>query len=143
MLGMLVLADMNLEQTEMGYGWRDRLVRSYDANNTSIQEAARKFTEPKYGQVSITGKIYQQTQIIDPNVNTTTYVYDGLGRLSTDTNQLGKTRTYKYDEVGNQIEVIDRNNLSRTFEYDQLNHQTKENWMGGARSITYQYNICY
>jgi RHS repeat-associated protein len=133
--------DENGNRTESRYDNRDRLVRSYDANNTSVPEAARKFTETKYGQVSIAGKIYQQTQIIDPNVNTTTYVYDGLGRLSTDTNQLGKTRTYKYDSVGNQIEVIDRNNLSRTFEYDTLNRQTKENWVGGARSITYQYNI--
>jgi YD repeat-containing protein len=84
---------------------------------------------------------FKETQIIDPNVNTTTYVYDGLGRFLTDTNQLGKTRTYKYDAIGNQIEVIDRNNLSRTFEYDTLNRQTKENWVSGARSITYQYNV--
>jgi RHS repeat-associated protein len=133
--------DENGNRTESRYDNRDRLVRSYDANNTSIPEVARKYTETKYGQVSIAGKIYQQTQIIDPNVNTTTYVYDGLGRLSTDTNQLGKTRTYKYDAVGNQIEVIDRNNLSRTFEYDTLNRQTKENWVGGGRSITYQYNV--
>jgi RHS repeat-associated protein len=136
--------DANGNRSESRYDNRDRVVRTYDANNTSIPEASRKFTETKYGRVLLNGVAYQQLQIIDPNVNTTTYVYDGLSRLSTDTNQLGKTRTYKYDAVGNQIEVIDRNNLSRTFEYDTLNRQTKENWTSGGvvnRSFTSRYNV--
>ena len=94
--------------------------------------------------MTIGGKVYAQTQIIDPNVNITTYVYDGLGRLSTDTNQLGKTRTYKYDAVGNQLEVIDRNGTTRSFEYDVLNRQTKENWLSAGtvtRSFTSQYDV--
>jgi RHS repeat-associated protein len=94
--------------------------------------------------VTIGGKVYAQTQIIDPNVNATTYVYDGLGRLWTDTNQLGKTRTYKYDAIGNQLEVIDRNGTTRTFEYDNLNRQTKENWVSAGtvtRSFTSQYDV--
>ena len=136
--------DTNGNRTESRYDNRDRLVRSYDANNTIIPEAARKFTETKYGRVTIGGKVYAQTQIIDPNVNATTYVYDGLGRLSTDTNQLGKTRTYKYDAIGNQLEVIDRNGTNRTFEYDILNRQTKENWLSAGtvtRSFTSQYDV--
>ena len=136
--------DANGNRTESRYDNRDRLVRTYDANNTSGTEASRKFTETKYGKVTSNGKDYAQTQIIDPTLNATTYVYDGLGRLSTDTNQLGKTRTYKYDAVGNQIESIDRNGLDRTFEYDTLNRQTKENWVeAGAitRSFTSQYDV--
>ncbi len=55
-----------------------------------------------------------------------------------------KTQDCSDNECGSgwgQIEVIDRNNLSRTYEYDTLNRQTKENWVGGGRSFTYQYNI--
>ena len=136
--------DTNGNRTESRYDNRDRLIRSYDANNTIVPETARKFTETKYGRVTIGGKVYAQTQIIDPNVNATTYVYDGLGRLSTDTNQLGKTRTYKYDAVGNRLEIIDRNGINRTFEYDVLNRQTKENWLSEGtvtRSFTSQYDV--
>jgi RHS repeat-associated protein len=136
--------DANGNRSESRYDNRDRVVRTYDANNTIIPEASRKFTETKYGRVLLNGVAYQQTQIIDPNVNATTYVYDGLGRLSTDTNQLGKIRTYKYDAVGNQIEAVDRNNLSRTFEYDTLNRQTKENWVNAGtvtRSLISKYNV--
>ncbi len=141
---MIAQIDANGNRTESRYDNRDRLVRSYDANNTIIPEADRKFTETKYGKVTINGKDYAQTQIIDPDVNATTYVYDGLGRLSTDTNQLGKTRSYKYDATGNQIEVVDRNGLDRTFEYDTLNRQTKENWISAGtvtRSFTSQYDV--
>ena len=136
--------DTNGNRTESRYDNRDRLIRSYDANNTIVPETARKFTETKYGRVTIGGKVYAQTQIIDPNVNATTYVYDGLGRLSTDTNQLGKTRTYKYDAIGNQLEIIDRNGTTRSFEYDVLNRQTKENWLAAGtvtRSFTSQYDV--
>ena len=136
--------DANGNRTESRYDTRDRTVRVYDANNTILPEAARKFTETKYGKVTISGKDYAQTQIIDPDVNATTYVYDGLGRLSTDTNQLGKTRTYKYDAVGNQIETSDRNGLTRIFEYDNLSRQTKENWMSAGtvtRSLISQYDV--
>ncbi len=131
--------DANGNRTESRYDNRDRVVKTYDANNTGIAEASRKFTETKYGRVTVNGIVVQQTQMIDPNVNTTTYIYDGLGRLSTDTNQLGKTRTYKYDAVGNQVEIIDRNGLDRTFDYDTLNRQTSENWLtvvAGTTTVT-------
>ncbi len=138
--------DANLNRTEMRYDFRDRVVKTYDANNTTIPEALRKFTETQHGRTIINGVICQQTKIIDPVGNVTTYVYDGLGSLSTDTNQLVKTRTYKYDAVGNQIEMTDRNGLVRSFVYDPLNRQTKENWLTGVggtvtRSFVSKYDV--
>lgn len=42
--------------------------------------------------------------------NSTTYTYDAVNRLLTDTNQLGFSRSFVYDAVDNRVEMIDRNN---------------------------------
>jgi len=63
--------------------------------------------------------------------NTTSYTYDELNRLLTETNQLGFTRSYQYDAVGNLLTISDRNGRIRSFNYDRLNRKTAEHWLDG------------
>ncbi|UBF30172.1 hypothetical protein K9N68_39205 (plasmid) [Kovacikia minuta CCNUW1] len=132
---------------EYRFDKRDRQVKVFDANNTldvsgnPIPEASRKFTLTQYDKV---GNVLS---ITDPVGNKTEYTYDGLNRLITDKNQLGKTRTYGYDAVGNQTSMVDLNNQKRTFAYDGLNRQTHEYWWDKTnqslkiRDIASTYNV--
>ena len=68
----------------------------------------------------------------DPDNNTTTYVYDGLNRVISETNQLSQTRSFVYDLNGNLTQETDRDGRVRDFTYDHLNRETAEYWMSGA-----------
>jgi RHS repeat-associated protein len=67
--------------------------------------------------------------------NTTTYGYDAVDRLITDTNQLNKTRTRSYDNVGNLTQTTDRNGRTVAYNYDTLNRQTSERWLNNNGTI--------
>ena len=64
--------------------------------------------------------------------NTTSYQYDGLNRLTVETNELEKSRFYQYDASGNRTRMIDRNGRVRLFNYDALNRIAAEKWMSGT-----------
>ena len=88
------------------------------------------------------------------------YTYDGLGRLKTATNGSGKTVTYEYDEADNLKAILypdgkkvsyaydkndniilltDRDGRSTSYEYDPLNRLTTVRRPDGTVS-TYTYN---
>jgi len=46
--------------------------------------------------------------LTDPDNNVTTWQYDNLDRVTSETNQLNKSRTFSYDAIGNLTERIDR-----------------------------------
>jgi RHS repeat-associated protein len=81
-------------------------------------------------------------KITDAVNNSTTYVYDALDRLITDTNQLGKARTYSYDAVGNRTQTTDRNGRTVAYNYDTLNRQTSERWLNSNGTIK-TFNTSY
>ena len=70
--------------------------------------------------------------LIDPVGNETTYAYDGQGRLSIETNDLGDWRSYDYDLVGNMVRTRDRNGRVLRHYYDGLDQLTSEQWRSGA-----------
>jgi RHS repeat-associated protein len=84
------------------------------------------------------------SRITDAVGNSTTYGYDAVDRLLTETNQLGFSRSRVYDAVGNQIEMVDRNGRKIVYGYDALNRRTSESWLDvNAQSIrlhSYSYN---
>ncbi|MBM4090168.1 MAG: hypothetical protein FJ276_12220, partial [Planctomycetes bacterium] len=45
-----------------------------------------------------------RTKLTDPNGNATTWVYDNLNRVTSETNALSDSRSYSYDAVGNVID---------------------------------------
>ena len=51
------------------------------------------------------------TGLTDPEGNDTTFVFDALSRVTSETNELGKSRPYRYDAIGNTIGLTDRNGL--------------------------------
>lgn len=72
----------------------------------------------------------RKTSEVDPNGNvtggnpaahTTTYTYDANDRLLSVTDPLGHTTTYTYDGDGNQTSVTDGNNHTTTTAYNRLN----------------------
>jgi RHS repeat-associated protein len=75
--------------------------------------------------------------------NITTYGYDAVDRLITDTNQLNKTRTYSYDAVGNRTQTVDRNGRSIAYNYDTLNRQTAELWLDGSNATIKIFSSSY
>jgi RHS repeat-associated protein len=82
--------------------------------------------------------------------NTTTYDYDHLNRVKTESIDVGLDtyeRNYKYDGNGNLIEKTDRNGRVTTYEYDALNHIIHEKWYADSedetadRTFSYTYDI--
>jgi YD repeat-containing protein len=134
-----VLDNGLVNRMEFQYDSRDRQVKVIDANNVTLPIAQQKFTATTY---DAGGNVLS---IADPLGNQTSYQYDGLNRLITETNQLGKSRRFSYDANGNRVGVTDRNDRTRTFEFDGLNRQTHERWIGVnntvLRDIASQYDV--
>jgi YD repeat-containing protein len=79
----------------------------------------------------------------DPSGNTTTWAYDSLYRMTSETNALSDTRSFEYDAAGHLTKKTDR--LARVIEYayDGLGRQTSEVWKTGGstvRTIGYTYD---
>jgi YD repeat-containing protein len=83
--------------------------------------------------------------------NTTSYGYDAVDRLITDTNNtsaplsagLNKTRTRSYDNVGNLTQTTDRNGRKVAYNYDTLNRQTSERWLDSSNATIKTFSASY
>ncbi|MGD0476938.1 MAG: hypothetical protein ABSB29_02085 [Nitrososphaerales archaeon] len=97
-----------------------------------------------YTYDSAKGFLLSQT---DPNGHTTSYQYDGLGRLTLTTypaiGGVSSTKQYSYDDMNDVLTVTDENgNVVKQY-YDGIGRQTKvERWNGSSvySSETYTYN---
>jgi len=67
--------------------------------------------------------------------NTTTYVYDAVNRVVSETDQNAGTRSYTYDAVGNLATVTDRDGRVTQYTYDALDRRTAETWYTGATVV--------
>lgn len=63
------------------------------------------------------GNVIQTT---DPNLNSSTYSYDALNRVTSATDPALATTTFDYDENGNVIESTDRAGSAMSYQYDGL-----------------------
>ncbi len=86
-----------------------------------------------------------RTLVRDDNGNETTFEYDGLDRLITDSNAFG-TRTYGYDGAGNTITTTDRNDRVINRAFDGRNLVRQEDWLDVAagpvvKTIQYSYDL--
>jgi RHS repeat-associated protein len=69
--------------------------------------------------------------LTDPNGNTTTYVYDDVDRLTSESitiDSVPLTRSFEYDDNGNLIQTTDRNGRVTRYEYDDLNRRKSDRW---------------
>jgi YD repeat-containing protein len=85
--------------------------------------------------------------LTDAANNVTTYSYDELDRLATETITVDGTdlsRTYGYDATSNLTSLTDRNGREHSYDYDELNRQTREQWLydqsGVLRTIAFDYD---
>ncbi|MHB1038490.1 MAG: RHS repeat-associated core domain-containing protein, partial [Pirellulales bacterium] len=82
--------------------------------------------------------------LIDPDDNQTTWTYDALNRVKTETNKLNLARQFDYDAAGNLTKRTDRNGRVIEYVYDNLSRRTEENWKDGQntiRTIGYGYDL--
>jgi RHS repeat-associated protein len=81
--------------------------------------------------------------LTDPVGNETTWTYDNLDRVTTETNELSDTRTFKYDAASNLTEKVDRLGRKTVWEYDNRYRNTAEKWYDGStlvRTLSFTYN---
>jgi len=78
--------------------------------------------------------------LTDPVGNTTTWVYDCLGRAVQETNELGYTRSFVYNAAGYLLRQVDRLGRVRQFQYDHLGRNTAEIWYNSTEDADLDQN---
>lgn len=73
-------------------------------------------------------------------VQTRTFVYSSLKRLTSAANPESGTITYGYDNNGNLTSKVDARSISTAFAYDSLNRVTSRSYSDGTPTITYTYD---
>lgn len=78
--------------------------------------------------------------IMDGNGHVTTFAYDALNRLTSETDPLNHTWTYTYDAVGNRTSLIDANGATTTYVYDNANRLTNIDYPGTSIDVSFAYD---
>ena len=82
-------------------------------------------------------------QVTDALGNSTTYTYDPVGRVLTETLPTGQVLTYAYDADGNQTSSTDAQGVQTSYEYDPLDRlvATTLDPLGRAVRTEFTYNL--
>ncbi|MBR0191324.1 MAG: RHS repeat-associated core domain-containing protein [Thermoguttaceae bacterium] len=78
--------------------------------------------------------------LTDPVGNTTSYTYNYMGLVATETNEKNATRYYSYDALGRLVSKTDRNGRITTYTYDTIGRLTSENWSDTTNYFMYTYD---
>ena len=81
--------------------------------------------------------------LTDPVGNKTTWEYDELNQVKSETNQLEHVRKFEYDPVGNLAKYTDREGRVTKYEYDELNRREKEEWLDTSGAVAHTINTTY
>jgi RHS repeat-associated protein len=76
---------------------------------------------------------------VTQGVQTRTFVYDSLKRLSSASNPESGTITYGYDNNGNLTSKLDARSITTTFIYDALNRVTSKSYNDNPQTPTVSY----
>ncbi len=116
--------DANNNATFYEYNYKKQLVQ--------VKDAINGITSLVYGSTGCSscggGGVDKLTALMDAKGNSTTYVYDLLGRLTRATDPLGKATSYSYDVKGNLTSRTDANNNAIAYTYDAINRLTKKTY---------------
>ncbi len=137
----IVYRDALGNQTTQSYNLRGELVATVDAEGiathyeydalgrlSAVIENYSAAQLPNYETNVRTEYTYDENgnrlSILDANGHETTFAYDELNRLITESDALDNTWTYGYDNVGNRISLIDANGATTSYIYDDANRLT-------------------
>ncbi|MGH7194932.1 MAG: hypothetical protein ACREJM_15565, partial [Candidatus Saccharimonadales bacterium] len=84
-----------------------------------------------------------ETKLVDPALNATSWTFDPLNRPVTEANALGTT-TVGYDPSSDVTSIQDADGRVRDFTHDNLRRLTAENWMSGSTivaTMSYGYDL--
>jgi len=126
--------DANGNSTTYQYNFKGELVSERDSlgNVTTYAYGAT-------GCPSCGGGTDKLTSISDANGNSTSYQYDSLGRLLSETDPLGNITSYAYDPSGKLIAKTDGNGATTKYAYDSLGRLLKKTYPD-ASTTTYSYD---
>jgi RHS repeat-associated protein len=130
---------------------------SYSANTATVTDQAgkaRKSVTDALGRLvevdeDPAGANYQTSYSYDvldnligvsQGVQTRTFVYDSLKRLTSATNPESGTVSYGYDANGNLISRTDARSITTTYVYDGLHRLTTRSYSDGTPTVTYIYD---
>jgi YD repeat-containing protein len=87
-------------------------------------------TDPRSGVTTFTyDTVGNLTNLRDGLSNDTSWTYDGLNRVTQETNELNESRYFVYDAAGNLLRQTDRNERVTRYAYDSLDRLTEELWI--------------
>ncbi len=91
-------------------------------------------------QTSYSYDVLDDLTTVSQGVQTRSFVYDSLKRLTSATNPESGTAGYSYDNNGNLLTRTDARGIVTTLAYDALNRSTSKTYSDGTPSIAYFYD---
>lgn len=126
--------DANGNTTYYEYNYKGQLIKVRDSlGNVTI------YAYGTTGCPSCGGGTDKLTGITDANVNVTSYQYDTLGRLVSETDPLGNNTAYSYDANSKLTAKTDANGATTKFTYDSLGRLLKKSYPD-ATATTFTYD---
>ena len=77
---------------------------------------------------------------VSQGVQTRTFVYDSLKRLTSASNPESGNLTYTYDNNSNLTSRVDARSITTNYVYDSLNRVTSRTYSDGTPAVTYTYD---
>ncbi len=123
------------------YDAANRLITSIGKNNDTSQIPDSDDAESTYTYDANGNRTSVSVAATVILTMTTTYTYDDVNRLISETNPEGETTTYGYDLAGNRTTVTNPAGNMTTYTYDDVNRITAiSDSLGGVASYTYDKN---
>ncbi len=123
--------------TRYGYDALGRLTDIWENYRAALQADAQTNVHTQYSYDAIGDRL----SIRDANGHTTTFTYDALGRLTSETDALEHSWSYAYDKLGNRVSMLDANGQTTVYTYDSLGRQTGIDYPGTSSDVTFTYNL--
>jgi RHS repeat-associated protein len=112
-----------------------RLVRVDEPDGNNILDSGGSPVQPtSYGY-----DVLDNLTDVSQGVQTRTFVYDSLRRLTAATNPESGSVSYGYDANGNLITKVDARSITTTFAYDALNRITSTSYNDNPQTPTVSY----
>ncbi len=133
-----------------------QIVTTYSGNATTVTDPAGKQRKSEIDELGRTKNVYEPdiangnalAQLtsysytvlgalagVSQGVQTRTFNYDGVGRLTSETTPEGGTVSYQYNSFGLKTQRTDARNVITTYGYDTLNRLTSTSYNVGSTGV--------